>query len=45
MLVAVLTAAAIAAIIVLAAALVSFPHSGGYGRVPHPEPAPAPIQP
>jgi hypothetical protein len=44
-LVAVLTTVAIAAIIVLAAALVSLSRAPGDGRVPHPEPAPAPIQP
>jgi hypothetical protein len=33
------------AIVLLAAALVGLPHSAGYGRVPNPEPAPAPIQP
>jgi hypothetical protein len=38
------TAVAFAAVIVLAATLVSLPHSAGYGRVPDPEPAPAPIQ-
>jgi hypothetical protein len=42
-LVAAVAAVAIAAIVVLAAALVSLPHATGYGRVPDPEPAPAPI--
>jgi hypothetical protein len=45
MLVAVLTAIAIAAIIVLAAVLVGVSQTPRDGRVPHPEPAPAPIQP
>ena len=44
-LIAAVTAVALAAVIVLVAALLSLPHSADYGRVPHPEPAPAPIRP
>jgi hypothetical protein len=42
-LVAVLTAVAIAAIIVLAAVLVGLSQPPEDGRVPHPEPLPAPV--
>jgi hypothetical protein len=45
MLVAILTAAAIAAVIVLAAALLGLSQAPAGGRVPHPEPAPAPPVP
>jgi hypothetical protein len=43
MLGAVLTALAIAAIVVLAAVLLGLSQAPGDGRVPHPEPAPAPV--
>jgi hypothetical protein len=44
-LVAFVTVLAIAAVIVLAAVLVSLHQPAGYGRVPHPEPAPTPVPP
>jgi len=44
-LVAILTTAAIAAITVLAAALMNLSQTSGDGRLPHPEPAPAPVRP
>jgi hypothetical protein len=43
MLVAVLTAVAIAAVIVLAAVLVGLSQPPTDGRIPHPEPNPAPV--
>jgi hypothetical protein len=43
MLVAVLTTVAIVAVFVLAAVLLGLSQTPGDGRVPHPEPAPAPI--
>ena len=44
-LLAVVATVAMAAIIVLAAVLVSLPRVPGDGRVPHPAPAPAPVAP
>jgi hypothetical protein len=43
LLIAVLTAVAIAAVVVLAALLIGLSQPPGDGRIPHPEPAPAPV--